>query len=99
MEKTKFTPGPWKPLFVSGICVGIGTDSEYGYSKVIMNTILPESDLEYEEQKCVIEANAKVIAAAPELYEALEALVNIPSSNMEHQDLRAKAIAALNKAS
>lgn len=57
----KHTPGPWNVLPAENEQGGFDIDSEYGYH--IAETI---GGLDYEE-----EANARLIAAAPDLLEAL----------------------------
>lgn len=70
----KFTKGNWKLLFAHGCCIGIGTiiekTNEGTYSQVISNTILPNTDEEYEAQKEEILANATLMSAAPDLLAA-----------------------------
>ena len=73
------------------ICIGIGTKGLY--SQITANSILPETDEEYKQQKEEIEANMKLYAAAPEILEALLSIENdnnsIPKSIWE---MRNKAI-------
>ena len=64
MSEPKFTPGPWSinewPQAISDIAIGaVGTP---------LIAKVPLRDVSINEQK----ANAHLIAAAPELYEALE---------------------------
>lgn len=67
---TKFTKGPWE-LFLTGDerCIYIGLDL-FGSSNKVVTTVdcddLPEAEAQ---------ANAHLIAAAPDLYEALDRLV------------------------
>ena len=77
MENLKFkgTPGPWEPAYMGGVCIGIRKKHQAGYSQMVLNTILPETDEAYEREKEEIEANARLGAAAPELLEALQALI------------------------
>lgn len=67
----KHTQGPWNPIIISGVCASVGATIDGGYSEIIVDMILPDTDAEYEAQKSTIEANAKLIAAAPDLLEAL----------------------------
>lgn len=59
----------WQLSFVSGICIGIEEvieNSKFGmYSHVVLNTILPDTDEDYDEQKKEIEDRMKLIC---ELY-------------------------------
>jgi hypothetical protein len=73
--KTEHTKGPWYPSFHANICIGV-QNSPDGFTQMICNSILPNTDEEYEKERIEIEANMKLIAAAPEL---LEALVNLAS--------------------
>ena len=74
MEKLKFkgTPGPWEPDYKDGVCLGVKKVYFYKPPKVIVDSILPKTLEEYWCQKEDIEANARLIAAAPELLAALE---------------------------
>lgn len=62
--------------FVSGVCIGLEKVISAGplgkYSEVVCNTILPETDEEYEVQKKEIEGRMKLFAAAPEMYDMLK---------------------------
>lgn len=55
----------WQPAFVGPVCIGIeAVISEHDggtYSKVILNSILPDTDEEYEEQKVEIEGVVNLI--------------------------------------
>ena len=76
MSETKFTPGPWigagpsfgdaKPRWID--CIITQWEDDYGDVVGICDFQLKQYD---EEQ----EANAHLIAAAPDLYEALERMV------------------------
>ena len=76
----KHTAGKWEPIFKyyerkpKKICLGVGINSKYKegvYTEFICNSMLPDSDKEYIKQKSEIEANMKLIAAAPEMLGAL----------------------------
>lgn len=58
------------------IITGVGVELEPGYFEVICNSILPETDKEYIRQHKEIEANMKLIAAAPKMFEALSGLIS-----------------------
>ena len=61
----KFMPG--------GICIGIGTVGNY--CQITANSILPETDEEYEKEKEELEANMRLYAASRELLKALQIYV------------------------
>lgn len=65
MSNTKHTPGPWKLSYVGTICIGVQNGGSYG--QMVCNTILPDSDEDYKKEESEIIANAKLIAAAPDL--------------------------------
>lgn len=62
--------------FVSGVCIGLEKVISEGplgkYSEVVCNTILPETDEEYEAQKKEIEGRMKRFAASSEMYDLLK---------------------------
>jgi len=61
MKERKWTPGPWRINFDNQVCVQV--DGEYHAVCTDQFCYAPQS-----EQN----ANARLIAAAPDLYEALE---------------------------
>lgn len=78
MSETKFTPAPWKAEYGSVVTDykpdtkrihGYGADNDF---------VCDLNDGEYHEYYSADEqeANTNLIAAAPELYEALDRLVN-----------------------
>lgn len=62
--------------FVSGVCIGLEKVISEGplgkYSEVVCNTILPDTDEEYEAQKKEIEGRMKRFAASSEMYDLLK---------------------------
>lgn len=50
----------WTPLYVSGICIGI-QEIKDGFNEVVFNTILPDTDEGYEQQKQAIEERVNLI--------------------------------------
>lgn len=106
---TKHTPGPWQLDTVKtavGICHRIGNGQFPGrgnkenYACVYVDGAVPGHpsgrDLE-------LEANARLIAAAPELLAACKSLLNWPSPHTasdveEQQDIVGRASAAIRKA-
>ncbi|MFR3694956.1 MAG: hypothetical protein ACLTW0_02080 [Alistipes ihumii] len=109
MMKTEFkgTPGPWKPDYISGVCVGVGRQIQPGYIQMIVNTILPETDEEYRKQRMEIESNVRLIAAAPEMLAALQEIIRqhdldaentlLPPIPNRWMDAISKAEKAINK--
>lgn len=84
-----FTKGPWKATRVGVFSYEITTDHPFGHA----NYGVVVSEVRSEE-------NARLIAAAPELAEALEALLDVvpfPASE-EDAEFYARAKAALVKA-
>ena len=79
----KHTQGKWEVIFETfpkepkNIITGVGINEEIIggiYTTVICESILPRSDEEYIKQHDQIEADMKLIAAAPDLLEALIAI-------------------------
>jgi hypothetical protein len=93
MADTSFTPGPWKPgrsEFYPGLD-GPMTKRVY--------TEFPPNEIEVSGDNC--RANAYLIAAAPELYEALmqaEAFIAYYAGAKDRTELLPKVSAALRKA-
>lgn len=73
----KHTKGEWKVLrqIQGDIITGIGVEESDNYYRVLFNNILPDTDEEYDNERLEQEANAKLIAAAPDLLEACIAVV------------------------
>jgi hypothetical protein len=68
----KHTPGPWKVFYPENIDCGFGIDTESGNeSIVVMDTEAGIYSAETREEDL---ANAKLIAAAPDLLEALQGI-------------------------
>ena len=67
MTETKFTKGPWKATYDSQLQAAIEI---YNTEDRVMVAVLPDRGT--VEAMSEIEANANLIAAAPEMYEALE---------------------------
>lgn len=84
MSKTKFTPGPWVAKFKPNVAA-----SEISYSgnngKYV--GMFSHSVGKHEDRKKWIEegkANARLIAAAPEMYELLEQIAEGNETNFEY---------------
>lgn len=74
MSETKFTKGPWSAFCVgSTVAVDIGPKPTGAGTCIVSWPGFDSCNLPLREQK----ANAHLIAAAPELYEALEELVDL----------------------
>jgi hypothetical protein len=78
--KTQHTKGEWEPIYSTypqepkKICTGVGIVTRFpggDYTEFICNSMLPDTDEEYIEQRNEIEANMRLIAAAPDMLEAL----------------------------
>ena len=67
MSETKFTKGPWKATYDSQLQAAIEI---YNTEDRIMVAVLPDRGT--IEAMSEIEANANLIVAAPDMYEALE---------------------------
>lgn len=93
MSDTKFTPGPWEV----GDCDGATIWANAGTFAFAIG--FATSDANGDREMAL--ANARLIAAAPELYEALWDLVEgpFPTSDADVERVHAKARAALIKAS
>lgn len=76
MSDTRFTPGPYRVgADMESICLNRGTDDDYtsnGWAKKLATVHWKQSWMSAEESF----ANAHLISAAPELYEALEGLLS-----------------------
>jgi len=63
-----------KVIRVSGIPIGVGTRDEV--SRITCNSLLPDSDEDWEKEKEVTEADMKLYAASPDLLQAAIDFVN-----------------------
>ena len=90
-KATKHTPGPWvvHPIRAEVNAPVIGEDGDL---LPVCKLLWPTTERTEEETL----ANAELIAAAPDLYRALEELVHtelLPNESMAHYARRHKAIA------
>lgn len=89
MTERKWTPGPWvereKGVHPHPYVCGEYKEYEFGLDRPVVCYLVG----------CRTEANAHLIAAAPDLYEALEEIIKVHG---EAGPVSAKAIAALAKA-
>lgn len=90
MSEPKFTPGPW---FIND-WPQANTDITIGGAGIPLIAKVPLRDVSINGQK----ANAHLIAAAPELYAALDAIMEYPGNNLMAVDITNAAKAALRKA-
>lgn len=88
MTETRFTPGPWRRQTGSNIGNAVEGFShvcdEYdaGYRTVaLFQAAIPTP--KYDDLEANAEANGNLIAAAPELYEALEAALELEALIVE----------------
>jgi len=72
-DKTKHTPGPWKLDIFAGKVIGITRDNDKGgdkYAPNIAQMVYMGENTELDSP--TVEANAQLIATAPEMLEALK---------------------------
>ncbi len=74
---SKFTPGPWK---FSGVAIR-GQNDEPDIARVYMPVGMSEQEFD---------SNARLIAAAPEMYEALDALLLWIDGKQKHPNADAQ---------
>lgn len=85
------TPGPWTLVDATGEDLAITTEGR------MADDIVPivEVDIDWDEPLASEQyANAKLIAAAPKLLEALQAVVKVADRKTDEFDLAHAAIAA-----
>ena len=92
MKEFKGTPGPWVRESAGRGIGPVGADDDQSYGMVI-----PVAYVDFGESDEVQNSNARLIAAAPELLEALQFIIN-DCSRMIPKCAEDKAIAAINKA-
>lgn len=92
MENFKGTPGPWVASTTERSIGPVSRDDDQSYGM-----ILPVAWVEFDGDQRYQQANAKLIAAAPELLEALIKLVDVVD-DMVHGPSTDAAHAAINKA-
>lgn len=97
MAEFKGTKGELELKYVSGVCIGIGTVGDY--AQITANTILPDTDEDYEIEEEEIVANMKLYAASPQILEALIEILPIAEEfiNKNHPTHK-KAIESIKKA-
>lgn len=96
MTQFKGTPGPWKCLReeVNKHYIRISS-TKVGERFAVANVLIPLYDDVHEREAKETRANAQLIAAAPELLEALQMMLDSQVLPIWHQSI---ARAAINKA-
>ena len=102
MSAPQFTPGPWE-LYDALLRPGFSANRILEIQDVTGAAVVAWSGFDgVSQSKRERKANAHLIAAAPELYEALEELVSFLRAHVEHfksyNPLTEDALAALAKA-
>jgi hypothetical protein len=92
--KTKHTPGPWG---VSIDKVSVIKDCGAQGNLILVCPPLPESHLEAFPFEKEMESNARLIAAAPDLLEALD-LAERALENVTNENFKMQALAYIKKA-
>lgn len=96
MKEFKGTPGPWVADKTSRAVGPISSDDDQSYGMVI-----PVAWIEFDQEVEIHESNQNLIAAAPELLEALQRMVNKAHKqnwNDAYPEELQSAQAAINKA-
>ena len=98
MEGFKGTPGPWTADKTSRAVGPISRDDDQSYG-----ILIPVAWVEFDTEVEVQESNQNLIAAAPELLEALQRITPMYEAllrdcGLEHKEMIATAHAAINKA-
>ena len=71
------TQGNWKTHRISGCIMGIGVESQPGFTQMVCESLLPDTDEEYEKIEPQILADMSLISAAPDLLQALTNMNNV----------------------
>ena len=101
MKEFKGTPGPWIADKTSRAVGPVSHDDDQSYG-----ILIPVAWVEFDQDVGIQESNQRLIAAAPELLEALKELISGYEDReksgmfdmLVHGDLIEKANAAINKA-
>jgi hypothetical protein len=103
-ERTLHTPGPWQAASAGSSIVGIPVVGPGGRAITSLHMSLarePLGDFDHRRYNAEQLANARLIAAAPELLAALQAWENwfsVDSTEHARDDARALGLAAIAKA-
>lgn len=97
------TQGDWKIHRISGCIMGVGVELQPGFTQMVCESLLPDTDEEYEKIEPQILADMSLISAAPDLLQAcivmnsvLEPLIDNPVHKNEMIKLRQAIHKALN---
>ena len=94
-HRKSFTPGPWRVRQIAeldeyknaSICIFACDDGVIGLGKNAEEIVTMPNHHRYPEKEEIIRANARLISAAPKMYELLEqlygALTNVPVVQVE----------------
>lgn len=96
MKDFKGTPGPWVASKTDRSIGPVSRDDDQSYGM-----ILPVAWVEFDGNDAYQQANANLIAAAPDLFEALQAMLSKAYKqnwNDQYPDEVSKAQAAISKA-
>ncbi|EQA1580422.1 hypothetical protein V5K30_RS06490 [Enterobacter hormaechei] len=96
MKEFKGTPGPWVASKTDRSIGPVSRDDDQSYGM-----ILPVAWVEFDGNDAYQQANANLIAAAPDLFEALQAMLSKAYKqnwNDQYPDEVSKAQAAISKA-
>ena len=98
MENFKGTPGPWVADKTSRAVGPISLDDDQSYG-----ILIPVAWVEFDTEVEIQASNQNLIAAAPELLEALQRITPLYEALMrdcglEHKEMIATSRAAINKA-
>lgn len=103
MTKTMFTPGPWRVSLSDA--TDVNGDTSFSPIGGCGCCDSPWANPPEQERRAERDANARLISAAPELYEALQELLEVSGdakprkrSLLRHTDAKDAARAALAKA-
>ena len=98
----KGSKGEWFPNLISTITIGVNSEISRNnggiYSQNVCEFILPETDEEYEKERVEIEANAKLIASAPEMLLALQKILALGNTGLSLMAAKKYAKVAIEKA-
>lgn len=98
MSDTKFTPGPWTAIHSSWETSLVNGHPSYGYTVAVCPIHCDVSEDDQAEYESVKDANAHLIAAAPEMYDELLRCMTILEDSVEGRAAFRRIKKVLNKA-